>query len=168
MTRRLAVFALSSGISLSCLGCGDDEDVVVDIGPTGPPAIVFADPSNGACVSVGDDADARVPLRVVTTELVLRPPGACGQFAQCGHLELFAEDVANNEGAQRVIELLLRKLADRYHDGTPHAGSGEPDLLEVRVEVVKDDGEPLLDHEGFPIADELALVVVPDCAALAP
>ncbi len=149
------------------VACDDDELTPIDFGPTGSPHIAFAEPASAAgepvCVEVTTETDFRVPLLIETDEVVLRPPGTCGLYAQCGHLQLFANDVLNNEGAVRAIDLLMRKLADRYHDGSVHAGSGEPDLLRLRIQLVNVNGEPLLDHEGEPLADELELITVPSC-----
>ena len=76
---------LATVSSLLLTSCDDEEATPIDIGPTGPPSIAFADPPSGTgpvCVSVGDDADARVPLLVNVDELVLRPPGACSTYQQ--------------------------------------------------------------------------------------
>jgi hypothetical protein len=112
---------------------------------------------------VSDETDARVPLLVEVTELVLRAPGACGSYVQCGHLSLYVNDELNNESAVPGIDLLLRKLADRYHDGAPLPDSGEPDLLRVRVEVQNDDGQPLTNHAGEPLEDEVRLITLAEC-----
>jgi hypothetical protein len=162
--------ALALGLVVAFAGCEDDEAPAIDLGPTGFPSLAFSDPpSDGpqpVCVAVGPEIDARVPLLVDLTELVLRPPGACGLFPQCGHLELWANGILNNEAAVPAVELLLRKLADRYHDGTPHAGTGEPDVVRVRVQMVSDSGVPMSDHAGEPLADELELITVPSCEGL--
>jgi hypothetical protein len=152
---------------LLCAACGDDETTVVDVGPTGPPSIELGDPASSApeppCLEIGAESDARASLLCRTRELLLRPPGACGGIAQCGHLALRADGTLNNEGATPVIELLARKLADRYHDGETHLGTGAPDLLTLRVEVIAESGEPLLDHEGKELFDEVAVVTAPSC-----
>jgi DNA-binding CsgD family transcriptional regulator len=127
--------------------------------------IAFVSPAGDEpiCVSIGDDADGRVPLVVETSQVVLNPPATCGTYLQCGHLVLYAEGVENNQSAVRGIDLLLHKLANPIFDGTPHAGTGEPNLLDLRVEVVTDAGDVLLDHAGEPVAAELSLVTVADC-----
>lgn len=154
-------------IALALWGCGGDEPTPVDLGPTGQPTIRFASPPADACISIGDDVSGRVPLLIDTEELVLNPPDACGVFVQCGHLVLYAEGVENNRSAVRGIDLLLHRLADPVHDGSVHAGTGEADLLDLRVEVVTDAGTVMLDHLGEPVAAEVAVVSVPDCGALA-
>lgn len=149
-------------------GCSDDPTEVIDPGPTGNPSIAFQDPPSGGaptCVSIGEDANSRVPLLVKVSELLLRPPGGCGDIAQCGHLVLYANDVLNNETAARAVDLLVYKLGDPYHDGSVHAGSDAPDVLRVRVEAVDDAGEPLLDDEGVELVDSVELITVVDCAA---
>jgi hypothetical protein len=164
-----------SRIPLACallsfaLGCGDDTSSTTDVGPTGPPSIAFVDPpAQGAptCRSIGDDVQARLPLRLTVVELVLRPPGACAGYAQCGHLELYVGEVLNNEAASSCFDLLLGKLADPIHDGSPLPGSGEPDVLDLSVRLVDDDDEPMCDHEGLALTSSAALLVVPDCHAL--
>jgi hypothetical protein len=151
---------------LVAVGCGGDAPPTVDVGPTGPPSIAFASPSGEEpiCVSIGDNPTASIPLLVSVEELVLNPPGTCGSYAQCGHLVLYANGVENNRSAVLGIDLLLHKLADPIHDGTLHAGTGEPDLLRLRVEVTHEAGHVLRDHAGEPLKAELALITVPDCA----
>lgn len=157
-------------LGLWLLGCADDPTTVIDPGPTGPPSVRFVDPASGGeptCASVGVDADARVPLLVRVNEIRLRPPGGCAGVAQCGRLVLRANGVLNNETAVKAVDLLVYKLGDPYHDGSVHQGTGEPDLLDVTIEVVSNEtDEVLLDHDGEPLTDSLELITVVDCAAL--
>jgi hypothetical protein len=161
------VRSLALVLVLACVGCGDVETTAIDVGPTGNPTLAFSEPAvsggEAVCVSLGDDAETQVPLLTTTTELILRPPGACRNFAQCGHLGLFAAGVLNNESAVHAIDLLVRKLADPYHDGGVHQGTGEPDVLRLAVVVLNDAGDPLLDHQGEELRDELDLITVPEC-----
>jgi len=168
MRRRTIMLPMLASVVWALAGCGSDETAPVDIGPTGPPSIRFADPPSAQgsqCVSIGDDPTSPVPLLVEVDELVLRPPGTCAGYRQCGHLALYVGDVLNNESASVVVELLLHKLADGYHDGSPHAGTGEPDVLRLSVEVVDSGLTPLNDHDGEPLADTLQLITVPSCEA---
>ena len=157
-------------VGLWLAGCADDPTTVIDPGPTGPPSVRFVDPASGGepvCASVGDDAQARVPLLVGVSEIRLRPPGGCAGVAQCGRLVLRANGVLNNETAVKAVDLLVYKLGDRYHDGSVHQGTGEPDLLDVTIDVVSNEtDEVLLDHDGEPLTDSLELITVPDCANL--
>lgn len=164
-------------------GCGDATTTAIDVGPTGPPSIELVDPASAespVCVSLGQDAaDLRVPMLVELGELVLRHPGGCGTLAQCGHLALFVVETAigpdaeepetgsvfNNESAVPSIDLLTRKLAYPYHDGTLQA-DGTQDYLHIRVKLIGDDGLTALDHDDLPLADDVDLITVPDCAAL--
>ncbi len=158
----LLVGALLSGT----LGCSDDDASAIDVGPTGQPTIAFTDPVSGgapACVAIGNDVQARVPLMVEAQELVLRPPDGCGAYAQCGYLHLTVDGVANNEAASEVVDLLMSKLSDPYHDGSDNPVTGEPDVLEVRVAVLEDDGEPMLDHDDVPLSDTVELITVVSC-----
>lgn len=144
-------------------GCADDTAQTTNTGPTGTPTLAFTNPASGGdppCVSIGDDAAGRIPLVVTVTELVLRPPGACGAFVQCGHLQLLTGNVVNNESAVPAVELLLRKLADPIHDGQ------DGDFLDVTVQAVDDAGEPFVGEDGMPLTDGLSLITVPDCSAL--
>jgi hypothetical protein len=155
MALRLFPTAMAALAALLVAGCDDDEAVALDVGPTGPPSILFADPPSGEaphCVSVGNDAIVDVPLLVTVDEIVLRPPGGCGSYQQCGHLQLYADGVLNNESSVSTIALLMHKLADQFHDGSDHAGTGEPDVLSLRVAVANSAGEPLTDHDGAPLA----------------
>src|SRR5690606_5356593 len=117
-------------------GCGDDALPQGALGPSGPPSLRLIEPVPNrrgvACAAIGTEVDARVSLVFAVRELVLRPPGACGSRQQCGHLELWVDGVLNNESAVPTIDLLLRKLADRYHDGRLDA-DGEPDRLRLHV-----------------------------------
>ena len=108
---RFAAILLACGL---CVGCEDDETVTLLVGPTGNPSVRFADPESGTigCRSVGEDANTQVPILVSVSQLILRPPGACTNLTQCGHLELYAEGVLNNESSVPAIDLLLYKLAD--------------------------------------------------------
>lgn len=164
-----------SRILLACallplaFGCSDEAPTTIDVGPTGPPSVSFVDPpadGEPTCRSIGSDVEARLPVQVSVVELVLRPPGACAGYAQCGHLELYADEVLNNEAASSSFDLLLGKLADPIHDGSPLPDTGEADVLGLRVQVVDDDAEPLSDHEALPLTASAALLVVPDCSAL--
>ena len=164
---RLARFAWLGLVALAAAACSSESTTAVDVGPTGDPTIVFAAPSSEApqpvCVAVGSEEDPRVPLLVDTTELVLRPPGACGYYVQCVHLDLTVDGVPNNESPAPAIDLLLRKLADRYHDGSPRADDGQPDVLHLEVVAAGDDDQPVSNHQGVPLKDTLQLVTKPSC-----
>jgi hypothetical protein len=150
-------------------GCGSSGGTTTETGPTGPPSVAFAEPASGQgaqCVSTLGFADAEIPLLVSTEELVLRPPLACDNVAQCGHLELLVDGLFNNNSSVPTINLLLRKLGDPIHDGSIDAGTGEPDVLRVLVRAVDSDGVPFVDEEDIPIADEMDLITVEDCEQL--
>mgnify|MGYP001827796455 CR=1 FL=1 len=152
-------------VSAVLLGACDDETAEpVPLGPTGPPSIAVVEPSGAeagpVCISIGDDPDARIPLLIEAEQLVLRPPEACGAYVQCGHLALYVDQVLNNESAVPSIDVLLRKLGDRYHDGEPHEGTGEADVLHVSIEVQDDLGDVLVDHDGEALVVELDLVTL--------
>jgi len=164
---RLCAFALIVPLAAALGACSSTDAATPDTGPTGDPTISVVEPAASgtgpACVAVGPEADARVPLLVSVTELVLRPPGGCGYYVQCGHLELYVDDVLNNESAVPAIDVLLRKLADRYHDAGPLAGSGAPDVLHVRLAAVSDTDVALADHDGGLLETTIDLATVASC-----
>ena len=181
LRRALPVLAL-----VPLVACGDEDTPPIDVGPQGNPTIAFKVPAadqGPVCISIGEDVDARVPLVTDVQQFVLRPPGSCAQFEQCGHLALYAcgpggcpadddpttSPALNNESAVRSIDLLLGKLADRYHDNTLHTSTMQADRLHVRVDVVNDAGALELDHENQPLRAELQLVTIapPCCGNLA-
>ncbi len=169
MASRLIPTALTALAALLVAGCADEEAAPLDVGPTGPPSILFVDPPSGQgphCMSIGTDADAQLPLLVSVEELILRPPGSCGSYEQCGHLQLYSDGVLNNESSVTTIALLMHKLADPIHDGSKHAGTGEPDVLTVRVDVVDSAQQPLNDHDENPLTDTLELITVASCDEL--
>jgi hypothetical protein len=178
-------YPLAALAALLCLAaCEDDAVAPIDLGPTGTPTLALTLPmktpgAERVCASIGHDANARVPILVEVEELVLRPPGACGDFVQCGHLALYtsspsridgelqpASFVLNNEGAVPAIDLLMRKLANRYHDG-------KEDALTIRVDVLNEAGELIVipDNPDTERVDEsklneLTLCTAADCEAL--
>lgn len=155
----------------AAMGCSGDDLVAVPGGKTGNPSVVFTNPSSAGssphCVEVpsdtsGSNFDFRLPMLVSADELDLRPPGAC-LFAQCGHLQLKVNGVFNNEASVPVVELLFRKLGDRFHDGSDSEATGVADVLHVTVDVVDSNGDLLFDHSGEPLRDEIELITVTDC-----
>ncbi|MSP25039.1 MAG: hypothetical protein EXR75_07715 [Myxococcales bacterium] len=160
------VLAMRLALVLALFGCGSEPTTPVEVGPSGRPAVTFLEPSSNAppeCRAIGTDVQMRVALLVHVEEVLLRAPGACAGLAQCGRLQLFADGVLNNESASMAIDLLLAKLASPYHDGSEHPGTGQADLLTVRVELVDDDGAPFLDADGVSAADEAKLMIKPAC-----
>ena len=159
--------ATAIAILVGASACSGEATTDAPVGPTGDPAVRFSDPASGGdpqCVAIGDDASVRVPLLVDVDEVLLRPPGGCGAIAQCGHLALYAGGVFNNETSVPAIDLLVAKLGDPYHDGSIHQGTGEPDVLTVRVDVVRGpDGGTLLDRAGDPLSDTVDLITVVTC-----
>lgn len=169
--------------SLLLAACSDDEVTEIDVGPTGPPSIAFKqaqltvldESTTEACVSLGTNTSVPVPLLVAIEELYLRPPGTCGLYAQCGHLQLLADGVLNNESATTTIDLLVHKLASPYHDGLIHPGSSQVDVLQVEVRVVDDEGVGLRvddngrllvdggEANGQLLSDQLSLQTVVSC-----
>ena len=161
---RFALF----GVALLVSGCSSDTLLEGEVQTPVASKVWFEQPvpaAEPACVSVGQDEGARVPMLVGYEQLLLRPPGACPLGTACGHLRLFADGVWNNDGATPAIDLVFDRIGDRYHDGQIHASTGEADVLSVVVQVVGDDDEPLVDDQGATVEGEIKLVTVPDCDA---
>lgn len=161
-------------VGLAVASCADEVDEVVDVGPTGAPAITFSIPAPvgddepdavAPCLSIGEDRAREVTLVIAPEEVVLRPPGACGARLQCGRLSLFVDGVLHNESGVASVALLPRKLADPIRDGSPRATDGQPDLLSLRIQVTTDGdaGTPLLDASGDPVEASLDVQTLVDC-----
>jgi hypothetical protein len=113
-----------------------------------------------ACIAIGDTLPAALPIQVSLSNATLRPQGACGSSNACGHLLLTIDGKENARSAAQVVMLQLARLADPYHDGQIHAGTGKPDLLDVKIELVNDAGESWLDDQGMPILVRFDLAIV--------
>ena len=138
-------------------GCGDDETTTTaSVGPTGNPQLAIISPKDGACIAIGTEPDATIPIQIGVTGLYLRPPGACGVYEQCGHLVLRVNGLENNRGAAPLIDVQMRKLADRYAD------------LTIAIEVIDDTGMAILskpdkDAEAVPLVKSITLMTRASC-----
>lgn len=136
-SRDLAVLACGALVSCALAGCTTDDTAAPDIGPTATPEVTILSPTDGACIVVADIPDPVVVVRASVADkygqatLELMPPGSC-IHDQCGHLVLAANGVFNSTSATTTMELLLRKLANRYTD------------IELSVAAVHDDGTPFV------------------------
>lgn len=155
-------FALVALTSLG-LGCSSTSTSETSAGPVGPASFALTSPADGACIAIGTDVTAHVPLAFETTNVVLRPPGACGSYANCGRIALRADGLANNEGASFAVDLVLGKLANPYHDGEIHEGTGKADLLPIEATLLTDSGTPMTDTDGEDLTLNFALVIKPSC-----
>ncbi len=153
-------------LALSASGCDDGATGTTGAVASGPASIAFVSPAGDAapeCRAIGIDVAARVPLLVAVENVSLRPPLACTGGSACGTVRLFVDGVLNNESASVAIDLLAGKLANPYHDGEVHPGTGAPDLLDLRVELTLPAGEPFVDDAGDVLADEVALRLMHEC-----
>ncbi|AUX32290.1 uncharacterized protein SOCE836_044270 [Sorangium cellulosum] len=158
MVARLAL-VLVAGLA-GASGCSDDETSTAP-GPTGVPQLEIVSPKDGACVAIGEPSDASsddgptVPISVTVSELLLRPPGTCLTYRQCGHLVLSVDGERNNAAAGRVIDVRLGAL-------DPEERYGE---LEITIAAVSDAGEPILGGESKqePLTRSLSLTVAASC-----
>lgn len=166
--------ALLAGALLAgpLVACGGDTTIVPDLGPTGVPRLSFIgleSEEGSPCLELGEDLTLPAPLLVEVSEVVLRPPGGCGERVQCGYLRLLADGVPNAESSVLSVGFRPDRLADPIRDGRPHAGTGEPDLLTLRVEIVTEADDVLVDpFSGDEVADEVMVRTVPDCSVPAP
>lgn len=110
-------------------------------------------PEDGACVAIGSDPNARVPFVLKTTWLYLRPPGICGDGAQCGQLVLWIDDELRARTASNVIEWDVASVVDRY--GEFHA----------RIAAVTDEGKSINDAEGKPLEVTRTFTTAVSCPA---
>lgn len=150
--------AFVPALCLLLLGCGEDETETTSTTPTvRNPSLAITSPADDMhCFSIGSDPDARIPIQIETKEMVIRPPDFCGSIAGCGHFVLLVGDRENNIGSTRLLEVLMRKLADRY--GT----------FEITVEARNDDNEILVDKSGeseIPARDTVTIASAPNCEA---
>ncbi|MDC0745089.1 hypothetical protein [Polyangium mundeleinium] len=118
-------------------GCSDEsDDTTTETTATDPPTISIKSPAEGACVSIGEVLDVRIPFVLDVKALLLRPPGYCGDTKTCGHLELSANGKVVNRGSGTVVEFPMIGVANRY------------DTFDVEIVVVDDEGAPLAAGEG--------------------
>ncbi|MDI1444725.1 hypothetical protein [Polyangium sp. 6x1] len=133
-------------------GCTDEsDDSSTATTETDPPTISLKSPADGACISIGEAPDVRIPFVLEVKALFLRPPGLCGATAACGHLELSANGKVVNRGSGTVVELPMIGVADRY--GT----------FDVEIVVVDDAGEPLQGGEGSVLRVNRTITTAPSC-----
>jgi hypothetical protein len=161
------------------LACTNSTETTSDVGPAGPPSLAFADPAPGgspACRAIGSNVTAHVPLLLSAPNVILRPPFACGAFVQCGYVKLFVNGQLNNEAAALGVDLLIGKLANPYHDGSIHAGTNGPDVLNLEVRLFEnpiftDDAgngfygpeAPMHGADGKQLVATTQIIVVPAC-----
>ncbi len=136
--RDLACLALAATL----VGCGDDAASPPPTGPDGEMMLTFAEPAaDGACLSIGSD-DRWHPTVVMDVEqIVLRPPGGCGSFVQCGHLALYAgavlpaDDIAAGRALCRgALEACEALDCDADLSACESSAEGNADLLRVCAE----------------------------------
>lgn len=133
--RHLALCSLLT-VASAVLGCEEDETTTTDAVVVDPPTMELVSPAEGACVAIGSDPDARIPFVLKTTWLYLRPPGICGDSAQCGHLELWVDDKLVTSASTTVIEWEMVTVIQRYGD------------FVIRIAAVTDDGKSIPDADG--------------------
>jgi len=149
----------SSGLSVVLcaallVGCGEEsEETTTETTETSPPTIAIKSPAEGACVSIGDAPDVRVPFVLEVKALRLRPPGYCGTASACGHLALSMNGKVVGRGSGTVVEFPMIGVADRY------------DTFDVEIVVVNDAGAPLVGGEGSVLRATRTITTAPSCDA---
>jgi hypothetical protein len=155
--------------------CGDDEDGSEGETPQGPPSIrikgfIGADHRE---VERADEnpievCDARfgVVIEIPSDTWTLRPPGRCGDSAQCGYVAVTLDPEAGSPISTNSINLTtLLDLSGEPAFGSQGGATGEGGATfseatvaegshRVRVELRNDDGSTFLDAQGSPVADE--------------
>ncbi|MDC3960315.1 hypothetical protein [Polyangium jinanense] len=133
-------------------GCSEEsDDTTTETTKTDPPTISLKSPAEGACVSIGETPDVRIPFVLEVKALFLRPPGSCGDTEACGHLELSANGKVVNRGSGTVVDFPMIGVADRY------------DTFNVEIVVVDDEGEPLQGGEGSVLRVTRTITTAPSC-----
>lgn len=143
----------------ACGSATTDTEVL----PQPPMSFALLAPADGACVAIGTEVTARIPIQFAANNVLLRTVGACGSNGNCGSLKLRAGAVDNNQGASLVVDLLLGKLANPYHDGAPHPGTGKPNVLPIEASLLAENGASLLDVNGTPLTLTFGLIIKPSC-----
>lgn len=148
--RHLALCSLLVASSLA-LGCEDDSTSTDEGTQVEPPTMELTSPTEGACISIGTDPEARIPFVLKTSWLYLRPPGICGDSVQCGHLVLWIDDKIVAASSTSVIEWNVASVIDRY--GEFHA----------RIAAVTDEGANILDAENLPLEVTRTITTAESC-----
>ncbi|MDI3284461.1 hypothetical protein [Polyangium sp. 15x6] len=133
-------------------GCTEEsDDTTTETIETDPPTISIKSPAEGACVSIGEAPDVRIPFVLEVKALFLRPPGYCGDTTACGHLELSANGKVVSRGSGTVVEFPMIGVADRY------------DTFNVEIVAVDDEGDPLQGGEGSVLRATRTITTAPSC-----
>ena len=148
--------ALCSLLALSCVFLGCTDDTTTDDTETthvDPPTMELVSPAEGACVAIGSDPNVRIPFVLKTSWLYLRPPGVCGEAAQCGQLLLWANDKLVERSSSNVIEWDMFTVIERY---------GE---FKIRIAAFYDTGANILNAEGKPLELTRTITTAVSCPA---
>jgi hypothetical protein len=168
------LLALGSLLLPVFAACGDDEDDSDTEEPMGPPSIRITG-FIGADHRVAERADENavdvcrnrlgVVVDIPADTWTLRPPGRCGETAQCGYVAITLDP--ESDASIGVNSINLTTMLDltggpvfgsEGGTGGEGAGSDEPVIGEglhrVRVELRNDDGTVFLDATSAAVADE--------------
>jgi len=110
-------------------------------------------PVEGACIAIGTDPNVSVPFVLKTSSLYLRPPGFCGEAAQCGQLLLWANDKRVARAATEVIEWEMVTVIERFGD------------FAIRIAAVTDADKSILDANKKPLEVTGTITTAETCPA---
>jgi hypothetical protein len=118
----------------------------------------------GCCVEIAEAPDATLVVSVDPNELalvsfVLRPPGVCGNYAQCGFLAVDIDP--SDAGASRTVRSSVSDVP------VPVAGLTGPHRIHVELRHQND--TPVLDAKGQPVHADVDVTLSPPggCSTMA-
>jgi hypothetical protein len=129
--------------------------IILTTTPGAPPALSILAPAEGAHVFPGPDPAASVPVTVAVENVMLMDPGGCtGMGGLCGHLAIYVDGDACNDGSAPnsvagTTEVLARlSLCPQVTGAHTFA-----------VEIHDDTGAALLGDDGSPLRAEVHVTV---------
>jgi hypothetical protein len=127
----------------SAAGCGDDTTQEAAPSPPGPPSLSIEVPPEGSCLTV--DADGFMRTKIAIANWMLRPPGFCGVYEQCGFAVFFVDGQRAAESSSLATDIPV--------------GAATPGAHTLRVELHDDDDQLALDAEGEPLRADVAFTL---------
>jgi hypothetical protein len=131
----LSALSLAALVAYAAASCLDETTPSTVVVATGTPSISIYAPGDGACIPLtgGKDDFITVAVTVDNSTFYLRPPGACTNLGNCGHLQLDVDGVYNNSSATSLVDVIFEgKIANHFGEKT------------LTVTLVDDNGNPWL------------------------
>lgn len=151
---------------LGLLACSGTTTTDPDAGSnlTPPPSnatVAITSPADGDQVTI--DSTLTIPVEVEVTGFTLKEPGACGDEADCGHVELLVDgyecDAPDaNYNAASASTSLLAQLSTCATSAGPH---------HLSVELHRDDGSVVVGPSGKYVSDAISVEASPPPPSLA-